>query len=205
MGQTVTVQYSLEQLYVDQQRDLVIDTISPVLAWMSGKGRIVGAPTFAFEVQHSTGGAARTVDLKLTWDLAALARQDAETIPRATRMIAGRTAQREHVTELAGYGLAFVAISALLKRRVVAFRKGLPPDLLFDVTPSAQRGVEVAARTRGGLGALTAISTGTPATNKKSAHPGKASQLRCRPDVVEAHLSLWCAKPRVAIMTQVKP
>jgi hypothetical protein len=59
------------------------------------------------------------------------------------RLRAKRSAQREHVTELAAYGLTFVAISLLVPgRRVVHMNMGVAPDLLFDVTPAALRGVE---------------------------------------------------------------
>jgi hypothetical protein len=89
--------------------------------------------------------------------------------------------------------------------RVKHMRKGSAPDILFDITPGALRGVETAGRSTGGRSKLIAIRDGVPATKRRAAEPGKAAQLRARSDVVEAHLSLWCASPRIAIMERVKP
>ena len=84
-------------------------------------------------------------------------------------------------------------------RRVISFREGLPPDILFDDTDGAVRGVEAAGRTRGGFGALRIVLEG-----KKGA-PGKRAQLAARTDVAEAHVSLWCIAPPVSMLLQVKP
>lgn len=82
---------------------------------------------------------------------------------------------------------------------------GVAPDILFDVTPAALRGVETAGRSTGGQSALKVVRNGSPATKTKPATPGKASKLAARPDLVEVHLSLWCASPRISIMEQLKP
>lgn len=106
----------------------------------------------------------------------------------------GRGPQREHVVELAAYGLAFVAISAWMPgRRVITFRKGSAPDMLFDVTPGVERGVEVAGRSDHGYAALRVV------------RDEKAPTLRALVNVAEVHLSLWCADPRVSLWEQVKP
>lgn len=186
---------SLEDLYVHHDPEIVVDAVPAVIAWvMKGLRRRRGP--FVFEVAHEpeVGASPAQEILELTWDLALLRRRDAEVVERARRLEHGRTVQREHLTELAGYGLAMAAIAVLMPgQRVVHVRRGLPPDLLFDLTPGALRGVEVAARTRGGRGALTA------------ARRAKESPLAARADVVEAHLSLWCGHPRVGIHAKVKP
>jgi len=201
------VRYALEQLYTDQDRDWVIDAIPAILAWEPGTSKAKASQPFQFAVEHTpAGGAMRIVAIDLTWDAAALAAHDATLADRAQRLRTGRTVQREHVTELAAYGLTFVAISVLMPgRRVKHMRKGLPPDILFDTTPGALRGVETAGRSTGGRAKLVAIRSGAPATHRRAASLGKAPQLRARSDVAEAHLSLWCAAPRIAIMEQVKP
>lgn len=197
-----TIDYPLEQLYVDQDYDWVVDTVPGVLAWVPGQAKERHQQPFRFTVQHQPSPEARTevLQLALRWDLQKLAARDRAVRERAARMRAGRTAQREHVTELAAYGLALVAVSVFLPgRRVVSMRKGLPPDLLLDVTPGALRGVEVAGRSRGGSRVLGELRHG------EGGEPGKQPLLLARADVVEAHLSLWCASPHVAVMAKVKP
>lgn len=198
------IAYSLEQLYADQDFDWVVDTVPGVLAWVPGRTRKQGSPPYGFILRHQPHSTApvEAIELRLGWDFEKLVRHDGALRERAQRMRAGRTAQREHVTELAAYGLALVAASVFLPgRRVIGMRKGLPPDLLLDVTPGALRGIEVAGRSRGGFEELEQIRHGSP----RGGMPGKQAQLVARTDVVEAHLSLWCASPRVAVMARVKP
>jgi hypothetical protein len=196
------IDYPLEQLYSDQDFDWVVDTVPGVLAWVPGSAKGRHQQPFRFTVHHQPTPDARVepLQLALRWDLQKLAAHDIAVRERAARMRAGRTAQREHVTELAAYGLALVAVSVFLPgRRVVSMRKGLPPDLLLDVTPGALRGVEVAGRSQGGLRVLEALRHGD------REEPGKQPLLLARADVAEAHLSLWCASPHMALMAKVKP
>lgn len=191
--------YALEQLYADQSADIVCDTIPAVLAWVPGATEARARQPFAFDIEHVTRSKL-SGKLVLTWSLAALAARDPRVEERARRLGEGRSPHREHVTEVAAYGLALVAISVLLPgRRVVAWNRWSAPDMLFDETPGALRGVEVAGRSQGGWGALQVVCDG----NKTS--PGKRAALRDSADVAEAHLSLWCARPRVSMMVQVKP
>lgn len=193
--------YELRRLFDDQEPELVVDAIPALLAWVSGpRVRSTGRCQFAVIVTRSKRGKQTHEVLELTWDVAHLRAQDAEVVSRAKRMHAGSTSQREHVTELAAYALALVAISVFLPgRRVMAWNQGAAPDILFDVTPGRLRGVEVAGRTRGGNAALRAICDGSPR------RPGKRARLLACRDVVEAHLSLWSGSPRVAMMLKVKP
>jgi hypothetical protein len=109
------------------------------------------------------------------------------------------------VTQLAAYGLAFVAISVLMPgRRVLLMQRGVAPDLLFDTTPGALRGVEVAGRATGGRAALATVRNGTPSKRGTPDDHAKAPQLQARIDLAEVHLSLWCGSPRVSIMEQLK-
>lgn len=197
------IEYPLEQLYTDQDFDWVVDTVPGVLAWVPGHAKERHRQPFRFTVHHqpTPDGRTEVLQLSLRWDVRKLAAHDSAVRERAARMRAGRTAQREHVTELAAYGLALVAISVFLPgRRVVSMRKGLPPDLLLDVTPGALRGVEVSGRSQGGLRVLGELREGAGA-----GEPGKQSLLLARTDVAEAWLSLWCASPHVALMAKVKP
>jgi hypothetical protein len=184
--------YALEDLYKDQEPDLVADVIPFVLVWLE-KGSVI-------EVSRSAS-ASKHEKLVLRWNEAAIERRSRGTLARARRVRTGKTADRERVAEMAAYGLAFVAISVWMPgRRAVTFREGSPPDILFDDTDLALRGVEVAGRSTGGLGALRIVLDGT-----KENPGGKRAQLRRRRDVAEAHLSLWCARPRVSLLLQVKP
>lgn len=199
--------YALEQLYTDQDRDWVIDAIPAVLAWVPGTSKAKSMQPFVFLVERTVaGGPMQLVKFDLSWNVTSLQAQDATVVERAHRWRTGKTVQREHVTELAAYGLTFVAMSVLMPgTRVKAMPKGSAPDILFDITPGAIRGVETAGRAEGGRAKLAEIRNGTPATARRPASRGKAPQLKARSDIAEAHLSLWCAAPRVALMEQVKP
>jgi hypothetical protein len=48
-------------------------------------------------------------------------------------------------------------------------------------------------------------AAGKPARGTQAAKTGKAPALLARTDLAEVHLSLWSAKPRAAILEQVKP
>ncbi len=192
--------YALEQLFVDQDPDFVIDSIPALLAWVPGKSKKKAAQPFRFPVEHTAGGVTCSYAIDLTWSLGALAAHDPTVGAHAKRLRTKKSVQREHVTELAGYALSFVAISLLMPgRRVIGMNEYAAPDLLFDLTPDALRGVEAAARASGGRNGLLAVRDG------KSGQQGKRQQLLDMPDVVEAHLSLWSASARCGIMEQVKP
>jgi hypothetical protein len=191
--------YALEQLYADQPAEFVCDTIPAVLAWVPSATTAVSRPPFAFDLEVAVKSRS-SGRLLLDWNLAALASRDPLVEDRARRYREGRSPHREHVTEVAAYGLALVAISILLPgRRVVAWNRWSAPDILFDGTAGALRGVEVAGRTRGGLGALRIVCDGSKTSS------GKRAALRDSPDIAEAYLSLWCSQPRVSMMVQVKP
>jgi hypothetical protein len=191
--------YALERLYIDQAHDFVKDVIAPVIAWLTED--LPSRSHVGFELKHSAGrGRPKSRPIDVTRDLEALKVHDVDVAGRVERIRKGRSALSEKLTELAGYGLALVATSVFLPgRQVVAWRKWSPPDLLLDVTPERLRGVEAAARSSGGWGALRAIAAGSPG------RPGKRAELRGLPDVVEAHLSLWCRSPHLAMMIRVKP
>lgn len=199
-------QYALERLFVDQDHDWVIETIAPVLAWVPGKSKKRAQQPFRFEVEHARDGGSTKALIDLTWNEPALEGIIPGIRAHARRLRTGRSAQREHVTELAAYGLTFVAISTLMPgRRVVSMQMGVAPDILLDVTPGALRGVETAGRATGGRSALGVVRNGRAASAGKPATLGKAATLTARADLAEVHLSLWCASPRISIMEQLKP
>jgi hypothetical protein len=192
--------YAIEQLYVDQHPDFVLDAVPAMLAWLA-KAR-EGSTEYRFEVEVRRGveEAPATEALLVRWNMQQLSERDPNLKERVRRLTSGRTPHREHVTEVAAYGLALIAISVFLPgRRVVAWSKHVAPDLLFDATPTARRGVEVAGRTHGGRNALRLIRDG------RGGAPGKAASLREDAEIAEAWLSLWCASPTVSMMVQVKP
>ncbi len=172
----------------------MIDTIPAVLAWVpSSRG---SRQPFTYEVDYvaASGRQAERFDLALGWSTEALEARDAGLRERVRRMRSGRTAQREHVAELAGYGLALVAISVLMPgERVVHMERRRSPDLLLDMTPGAHRGVEVACRASGGWGAVRAV------------RKEKTGALVRKGVLAEVHVSVWCGWPRVAEFCKVKP
>jgi hypothetical protein len=171
-----------------------------LLAWLADVQGEQREYEFSVDVTRPAAGIPSEEVLALTWDFQQLAKRDGTLRQRVRRMRSGRTPHREHVTEVAAYGLALVAISVFLPgRRVVAWARHVAPDLLLDATPTARRGVEVAGRARGGRAALRAISEGSGSV------PGKALLLREDPEIAEAWLSLWCGSPAVAAMMHVKP
>jgi hypothetical protein len=194
--------YALERLYEDQEPDLVADTIPAVLAWLGLNSDSAG-PSSSFKVRLG-GASARTTEdivLMLRWNADALDRRCPGTLARARRMRSRKTADREHLVELAAYGLALVGISVWMPgRRAITFREGLPPDILLDDTDGAVRGVEVAGRTTGGFSALRIVLEGS-----KQTPGGKRSRLVERSDIAEGHVSLWCIAPPVSLLLQVKP
>lgn len=193
--------YALQNLYDDQEPDLVADTIPALLAWL-GPSSEGAERSVSFRVRFGQSGARSTENaLMLEWNSQELERRCAGTLARTRRMRSRKTADREHLAELAAYGLALVGISVWMPgRRAITFRVGLPPDILLDDTDGAVRGVEAAGRTRGGFGALRIVLEGT-----KDAPGGKRAQLAARTDVAEAHVSLWCIAPSVSLLLQVKP
>jgi hypothetical protein len=203
------VTYALEQLFVDQDPDWVVDTIAAVLAWVPGQSAKTMAQPFRFDVERTRGGIVTSLQLDLSWDVNALTAHDPGLQAQVRRFATGRTAAREHLSELAAYGLSLVAISAFMPGlRVVSMLAGQAPDLLFDLTPGQLKGVETAGRRTGGRSALLTVRNGPkPKPGKASTlgKPGKAAQLLARTDIAEVHLSLWSGSPRLSFLEQLKP
>ena len=61
-------------LFRSQDRDWVIETIAPVLAWVPGETRPMKPPPFRFEVDHTTSAATTKITIDLGWDEATLER-----------------------------------------------------------------------------------------------------------------------------------
>lgn len=188
--------YPLEQLYEDQEPELVIDGIAHLIAWLDPEDR---ERSHRFELREATRKGIVEHELVVSWNLAMLARRDTRLESDLARFRARRTLTLEDQTKYAAYGLAMVAISCVLRRRVVDVSFFRPPDLLLDATPAALRGVEVAGRGTKGYSGFARVLEGG------AGEPGKRAQLAARSDVAEAYVSLWCREPRVAIWERVKP
>lgn len=194
--------YALEQLYADQDPDLVHDAVAALISWLDPDDK---SDKHAFTLRmHQPAG---DVDNQLivSWDIQKLTACDPGLPDDLRRFRKGKTLHLEDQTKCAAYGLAFVAISCILQRRVVAVSLWRPPDLLLDETPGSLCGVEVAGRGSNGYAAFKQALDGNAKTKKTLAKPGKRAQLRARTDVIEAYISLWCRKPMVSIWEQVKP
>jgi hypothetical protein len=196
MGKVKRVRYQLEQLYEDQDPDLVLDTVVHVLHWLDPENK-AHTHTFALRENHENG--VQEHELILSWNIDKLAAHDARLLSDLDRCRARKTLMGEDHVKYAAYGLALVAISHLLHRRVLGLSLYRAPDLLLDDTPDARRGVEVAGRTSKGHAAFAQTLDGV------SGEPGKRAKIRARVDVVEAYISLWCCEPRVSHWEQVKP
>lgn len=194
--------YALEQLYIDQDGDLIHEPIAALISWLDPANQSY-SHAFTLRVQHRS--AYHDDQVTVSWDIQKLTATDAGLAHAVRRFRKGSTALMEAQTELAAYGLAFVAVSCLLHKRIVRFTRWCPPDLLFDVTPSHLRGVEVAGRATRGYTAFKQTLDGPPGTPKTPAKVGKRAQLLAQADVAEAYVSLWCRQPMVSIWEQVKP
>lgn len=190
------MRYQLEQLYEDQDPDFVVESIPQLVCWLAPKG---GQCSHRFELREQTRQGPVDHELIVSWDVGRLARRDPRLETDLVRLRHGKTLMLEDRAKYAAYGLALVAISCLLQRRVVNVSYFRPPDLLLDTTLGALQGVEVAGRGSKGYAAFSQAIDGTPRA------PGKRAQLLARTDVVEAYLSLWCNEPRVSVWEKVKP
>lgn len=188
--------YKLEQLYEDQEPEYVLDTIPHLICWLDSKSK---QSDHRFEVREQSNGKSITHELTITWDVGTLAKRDPRLEADILRFHEGKTLTCEDRPKYAAYGLALIAVSCLLRRRIVDVSFYRAPDFLLDATTGALRGVEVAGRTSKGYAALAQTLDGT------SGKPGKRAQIKSQQDVVEAYVSLWCSDPRVSVWEQVKP
>lgn len=191
--------YKLEQLYEDQEPGYALDSIPHLICWVDPESR---QSSHLFELREQRAGGVVIHELVVSWDVEKLAKRDPRLEADILRFREGKTRKTltgEDRAKYAAYGLALVAVSCLLRRRIVEVAYYRAPDLLLDATACALRGVEVAGRTSKGYAALAQVLDGT------SGNPGKRAQINARDDVVEAYISLWCSDPKVSIWEQVKP
>lgn len=184
MGPPGPIDYDLAALFVDQPEWFAHDTIPHLLAWLGDP-----SPPVVFKLE-APGVPAR---LTLRWSRPALRARMPSLDDEVRRLARGESPQVEQVPQYGAYALAGVIASAVLRRRAVAFSRWGPPDILFDATPGALRGVEVAGRSGGGLATLRALAR------------TKTEDARGRPDVAEAWLSLWCKLPRMSLLLRAHP
>lgn len=181
----VPYEYDLSRLFVDQPEWFAREAVPHTLAWL-------GAPIAPLCFSILLGGD-RASELTLRWSRDELARHLPDLDASVARLIEGRSIHTEQVPQYGAYGLAGVVASAVLGVRVLRLSAWSAPDLVFDSTPGALRGIEVAGRSHRG------------ATGLRELAEEKAPRLRSTPGVVEAWLSLWCAAPAVSLLLQVKP
>jgi hypothetical protein len=185
--------YQLEQLYDDQDPDLVVDSIAQLICWLDPEDN---QRSHRFEFREHTSNGPIDHELTVSWNVKHLAERDPRLHADIQRFRSGKTLTLEQRTQYAAYGLAMVATSCLLRRRIIRIRCYRAPDLLLDTKPDALRGVEVAGRTSKGYAAFAQAVDGAS---------GKRAQLQALGEVVEAYLSLWCREPMVSTWEKVKP
>lgn len=197
---------SLQALFDQHDPEIVEYSIAPLISQIDPHG--VGGPV-SFPIHSENAAQATTATIELTWDLADLEQRSPGVTRHADAHRRGKTVIREHVTELAAYGLAFAAMSCLLPgRRVVAMNFYAAPDLIFDETVGSIAGVEVAGRVGVSIEALRSIGLGPKAKGGRARRgkEGKKHGLRRNPEVREAFLSLWSfGGTNVALWMKVKP
>lgn len=178
------LEYDLLNLFNDQPEWFARETIPLLLAWLKG----VRSP--ALFVSTPDG---EPVRLRLRWSLEGLAVRIPDVAEEVARLTSGQSVRVEQIAQYAAYGLAGVVAAVVLKQRVVAVRRWMPPDLLWDETPGALRGIEVAGRSKGGAAAL------------RSTWAEKESGLNAAADLAEAWLSAWCREPKMTLLLKVRP
>jgi hypothetical protein len=166
--------YALEQLYTDQDADLVHDALAALISWLEPEDKSL-KHTFTLREHRPAGDVDH--QLVVSWDIKELAARDPGLPDDVRRYRKSKTLHMEDQTKCAAYGLAFVAVSCILQRRVINVSLWRPPDLLLDETPGFLRGVEVAGRSSKGYAALKQALDGTAKTAKTLAQPGKRAQL----------------------------
>lgn len=179
------VAYDLGQLFEDHPAWFAEETIPHLFAWLA----LTRSP-LRFQVHLPDGKATK---LTVRWSPQDLRRRVDDLAGRVQRLTEGRSIQVEQVPQYGAYGLAGVVSARILKRRVVALNAWSAPDLLFDDTPGALRGVEVAGRSHRGAAGLRELAA------------AKATSLRHASGVAEAWLSLWCTAPTVSLLLKVRP
>ena len=159
------VRYDLDDLFRDHPDWFARETVPHLLTWL----RDVKSPA-TFRLQ---GDGAAEMRLDLHWSTTSLETRIPGLADEVLRLTEGRSVRIEQTPQYGAYALAGVVAAAVLKKRVLVLRMGLPPDLLFDSSPGALRGIEVAGRSHKGLPGLRALAE------------GKSADLLRDPDVAE--------------------
>lgn len=188
--------YDVEKLYEDQEPHYALETIPLLISWLGSSAK---AGSFRFNLREHSANGSLDHDLTVSWDLERLQARDPRLVTDLQRFWSRKTLMLEDQAKFAAYGLALVAISCLLKRRVLGMSFFRAPDLLLDDTPGDLKGVEVAGR---GSKGYTAFAQ---AINGAGNQLGKRARLVAMTDVSEAYLSLWCRDPMVSVWEKVKP
>lgn len=183
MARAAPIRYDLADIFRDQPMWFGRETIPPMLAWL-------GEPTPPLRFLLRQGRA--ETPLELHWRTTALRDAIPGLDDEVARLVSRRSVRLEQIPQYGAYALAGVLASAILERKVVSLGQWVAPDLLFDETPGALCGVEVAGRSTGGLREL----------NKLGAQ--KSVSMASRDDVAEAWISLWCATPRVSLCLKAR-
>ena len=179
--------YAIERLFVDQKPDLVKFLIAPLISWLDPSGR--GPQPVQFLL-----GKPVTDAFLLTWNMVALSKLHPGLEEELARYRARDFHRTQYQTEEAGYALALIAITCILKERADKFfvEVNQAPDIVLSGLPNKLRGVEVAGRsTRGHAGFKPVLATKRP-------------HLLGMTVLVEAYLSLWCRQPPVSHWEKVK-
>jgi hypothetical protein len=176
--------YDLGQLFVDQPEWFARETVPHTLAWL-------GAPTEPLRFSLLLAGG-RASELTVRWSREELTPHLPDLDASVARLIEGRSIQAEQVPQYGAYGLAGVA-SVVLGVRVLRLSAWSAPDLVFDSTPGALRGIEVAGRSHRGATRPPRAGGGEgPAAPQRARRRGGVALL-------------WCTTPAVSLLLKVRP
>lgn len=184
--------YSIEQLFEDQEPGMVRPYMASLISWHHKKKR-QRLPLRYLIKQYSSNQVLDHI-FNLSWDIDRVRQKniyiDEEISGYDTRI--GPDCERQ--SERAAMCLGFIFASVVLRQRIRKINIQAAPDLIYDLNPSAIRGIEIAGRATGGLTKLLRVR------NSPEKYPGIFENRT----VVEAYLSLWCCRPSVSHWEKVK-
>lgn len=185
--------YNVEQLFNDQDPDLVRPYIAPLITWQDKKQRTTKCPV-SYLIEEHRAGKASSHNLIINWNIDILQAHHLHLDAEIKWLRRGGGPDGERHSEKAGMALGFIYASVVLKQRIHHINRFRSPDLIYDPNPQAQKGIEVAGREKGGTTVLLKVRS----------HPKKFDAIAKNPRIAEAYLSLWCSKPTVSLWEQVK-
>jgi hypothetical protein len=208
--------YNIEDLFNHQDKDYCEELIAPLISWLDPSGTAVQPIT----IKISDGNWKESDELKISWNTGTLIPLSSYIEDQIRKYRTGKTVNKEHHVELAAYGLAMIAASCIINKRIIDLLNKVAPDFIYERINGKIKGIEVAGRSSGGYPALRVVALGpkrgkkgkcfhkhspSKGTIKRKSKKGKIHSLKKNDGISEAYLSLWSALPWVSYLNKVKP